>query len=57
MSSVSPQVETMLGVSASRWFEQPLYWITRIHPGDRERLLARLAAGRGRGYRQRYHRA
>jgi PAS domain S-box-containing protein len=44
MSYVSPQAERMLGVSAQRWVEQPFYWITRIHPKDRERLLARVDA-------------
>ncbi|MGH2640127.1 MAG: PAS domain S-box protein [Actinomycetota bacterium] len=44
MSYVSPQVERMLGVPAERWVEQPFYWITRIHPEDRERLLARVDA-------------
>ena len=42
MRFVSPQVETMLAVSAKRWVEQPFYWITRIHPDDRERLLAKI---------------
>jgi PAS domain S-box-containing protein len=44
MSYVSPQVERMLGVSVQRWMDQPFYWITRIHPADRERLLARVDA-------------
>jgi PAS domain S-box-containing protein len=44
MSYVSPQVERMLGTSVERWLEQPFYWITRIHPDDRERILARIDA-------------
>lgn len=44
MSYVSPQVENMLGTSVERWLEQPFYWITRIHPDDRERTLARIDA-------------
>ena len=44
MTYVSPQVEKMLDVPVDRWIEQPFYWITRIHPDDRERVLARIDA-------------
>jgi PAS domain S-box-containing protein len=44
MRYVSPQVETMLGVDARRWVQQPFSWITRIHPDDRERILAQIDA-------------
>jgi PAS domain S-box-containing protein len=44
MHYVSPQVEAMLGVDAQRWVEQPFYWVTRIHPEDREHLLAQIDA-------------
>ena len=42
MTYVSPQVERMLGVAPDRWLEQPFLWVTRIHPEDRENVLARI---------------
>jgi PAS domain S-box-containing protein len=44
MNYASPQVERMLGTSVERWLQQPFYWITRIHPEDRERVLGRVDA-------------
>jgi len=42
---VSPQVETVLGFTPEQWTSQPDFWITRLHPADRDRVLA--AAGQG----------
>jgi PAS domain S-box-containing protein len=42
MTHVSPQVERMLGVPPALRFEQPFLWVTRIHPDDRESVLARI---------------
>ena len=42
MTYVSPQVEHMLGIEPARWLEQPFLWVTRIHPDDRENVLARI---------------
>ena len=42
MTYVSPQVERMLGIAPDRWLEQPFLWVTRIHPEDREGVLARI---------------
>jgi PAS domain S-box-containing protein len=36
---VSPQTEAMLGFPPERWFD-PDFWGSRIHPDDRERVLA-----------------
>ncbi|MEK7787324.1 MAG: PAS domain S-box protein, partial [Chloroflexota bacterium] len=37
---ISPQVEKMLGFSAGEWLAQPDFWTQRLHPDDRERVLA-----------------
>src|SRR5205085_2137588 len=37
---VSPQVEALLGFSAEEWIATPGMWRSRIHPEDRERVLA-----------------
>jgi two-component system NtrC family sensor kinase len=42
MTYVSPQVEKMLGIESARWLEQPFLWVTRIHPDDREDVLAQI---------------
>jgi PAS domain S-box-containing protein len=42
MTYVSPQVEKMLGIEPARWLEQPFLWVTRIHPDDREDVLAQI---------------
>jgi PAS domain S-box-containing protein len=36
---VSPQVETVLGFSQAEWTSVPDFWIGRVHPGDRDRVL------------------
>ncbi|MDP9241986.1 MAG: PAS domain-containing protein, partial [Actinomycetota bacterium] len=37
---VSPQVEDLLGYSAREWTTTPDMWRSRIHPDDRERVIA-----------------
>ncbi len=38
---VSPQIETLLGYSADEWTADPGLWIERVHPDDREDVVAR----------------
>ncbi|HEX2281945.1 MAG TPA: PAS domain S-box protein [Thermomicrobiales bacterium] len=38
---VSPRVETILGYAPDEWLASPELWIERIHPEDRERVLAK----------------
>jgi PAS domain S-box-containing protein len=44
---VSPQVETMYGYTAEEWAADPELWRTRLHPDDRERVVASNAADDG----------
>src|ERR1700723_44271 len=37
---VSPQIEAMLGFSATEWLSDPMNWMNHIHPDDREIALA-----------------
>jgi PAS domain S-box-containing protein len=37
---VSPQIESMLGFSPEDWVSDSAQWIDRIHPEDREKVLA-----------------
>ena len=37
---VSPQIEALLGFPATDWLDLPDLWSERIHPADRERVLA-----------------
>jgi PAS domain S-box-containing protein len=37
---VSPQIEAMLGYTVKEWQDNPRSWHERLHPEDRERLLA-----------------
>lgn len=37
---VSPQIEDMLGYSAEEWQADPNLWASRLHPADRERVIA-----------------
>ncbi|MDQ6607471.1 MAG: EAL domain-containing protein [Actinomycetota bacterium] len=37
---VSPQIESILGFSPEEWLMDPSLWSTRLHPCDRERVLA-----------------
>jgi PAS domain S-box-containing protein len=40
---VSSQVETVLGFTPEQWTSAPDFWITRLHPADRERVVAAAA--------------
>jgi diguanylate cyclase (GGDEF)-like protein/PAS domain S-box-containing protein len=40
---VSPQIETLLGISPSEFLADPHLWKNQLHPDDRERVLAKLA--------------
>ena len=47
---VSPQIEKMLGYTAEEWTGRPDLWAQRLHPDDRQRVLAEVApAGRTGG--------
>jgi len=37
---VSPQIKAMTGYSPAEWLAEPRSWASRIHPDDRERVLA-----------------
>jgi len=37
---VSPQIESMLGFSPAEWLSDSSNWINRVHPEDRESVLA-----------------
>jgi diguanylate cyclase (GGDEF)-like protein/PAS domain S-box-containing protein len=37
---ISPQVEAMLGYPVERWYATPDIWDSRLHPDDRDRVLA-----------------
>jgi PAS domain S-box-containing protein len=39
---VSPRIEAMLGFTAEEWMSAPDFWAERIHPDDRERIVAEL---------------
>ncbi|HSL55273.1 MAG TPA: ATP-binding protein, partial [Pyrinomonadaceae bacterium] len=41
---VSDHVETMLGYSAEEWLSTPNFWLSIVHPDDRERAAAEAAA-------------
>src|SRR5688572_13035587 len=48
---MSPQVEALLGFPASDWLASPEFWVERLHPDDRDRVLAEAEAAitHGRG--------
>ncbi|HEX9123540.1 MAG TPA: PAS domain-containing protein [Actinomycetota bacterium] len=37
---ISPQIENVLGYSPQEWTSTPSFWLERIHPEDRDRVLA-----------------
>ena len=41
---VSPYVETMLGYSVEEWLRTPNFWLSIVHPDDREQAAAAAAA-------------
>src|SRR6266849_6491359 len=38
--AVSPQIETILGYTQEEWMGEASLWIDRIHPDDRDRVVA-----------------
>ena len=48
---ISPQVESLLGYSRDEWLESSDRWVEALHPEDRERAMAELAAGEQSGQR------
>ncbi len=36
---VSPKIEELLGYSPEEWVSDPTLWLSRIHPGDRDRMI------------------
>ena len=36
---VSPKIFDLLGFTAEEWVADPTLWMSRIHPGDRERMI------------------
>jgi diguanylate cyclase (GGDEF)-like protein/PAS domain S-box-containing protein len=40
----SPQRRDILGFTAHEWTSEPRFWISRLHPDDRDRVLNELAA-------------
>src|SRR5438067_9325615 len=53
---ISPQVEQMLGFAPIEWLANPLLWVERLHPEDRERTRDEFASSRaqGRPFRSEY---
>lgn len=49
MAFVSPYVETMLGYSVDEWLATPNFWLTIVHPEDRDQAAAAAAAAFVRG--------
>jgi diguanylate cyclase (GGDEF)-like protein/PAS domain S-box-containing protein len=37
---VSPQIEQLLGYTAAEWLNDPTLWWKRVHPDDKEKVLA-----------------
>ncbi len=35
----SPQIEAMLGFTPEEWHERPDFWVSRVHPEDRQRVV------------------
>jgi PAS domain S-box-containing protein len=46
---VSPQIEAMIGFSPAEYAANPDTWRQRLHPDDRERVMAELLRSRARG--------
>jgi len=40
---VSPQMESMFGITKDDWTSDPQWWIKRLHPDDREGVMAEFA--------------
>jgi PAS domain S-box-containing protein len=37
---ISPRIEELTGFSTDEWYSSPSMWLDRLHPDDRERVLA-----------------
>lgn len=46
---VSPYVETMLGYSVQEWLSTPNFWLSIVHPDDRDRAASVAAAAYATG--------
>lgn len=46
---VSPQVESMLGISNEEWMDNPSAWLEAIHPDDRPRVMEEEASAHQMG--------
>ncbi|MDT9176979.1 MAG: PAS domain-containing protein [Limnospira sp. PMC 1291.21] len=42
---ISPQIERLLGISASEWLKNSKDWLELVHPEDRDRLLEEIRQG------------
>lgn len=53
---VSPQIEGVLGFTPEEWLSTPEFWMERIHPDDRDRVLevAERSAERGDRFHMEY---
>lgn len=40
---VSPQIETVLGYPPREWLANPTFWVDRLHPEDRDDVLAEIS--------------
>ena len=47
---ISPSVETMLGYSVQEWLSTPNFWLSIVHPDDRDRAAAVAADAFARGH-------
>jgi PAS domain S-box-containing protein len=46
---ISPSVEVMLGYSVQEWLDTPNFWLSIVHPDDRDRAAAAAADAFARG--------
>ena len=52
----SPMIEELVGYSRAEWLSSPEFWVERIHPHDRERVMTQVLACEetGEPYRDEY---
>src|SRR5215217_6104884 len=48
---ISPRIKDLTGYTADEWYVRQDIWVTLLHPGDRERILAEDQKSRERGGR------